>query len=242
MSAALETERVTRAMLAAQTRRPWTAEEVAFLRKNYRRRGAKWCAKRIGRTWRGVAAACARHGITEKWSRAELVTLRAEWGTTNERTLRQKFPGRTWNAVSMKAQRIGLPNPNQGVMTIKELVAHTGVDRDRLLSILRGAGVELRYRIRLKVRRVQRGPRQRVADTEAVVEAVEAWLADQARRFTCDEAARHCEVSDDVMRRAMRKLVATRPVDGYRAGRPWSILPEDAAEALALHYRTGGRQ
>ncbi len=34
----------------AKASRPWTSQEIAFLRKNYRNNSTTWCARQLGRT------------------------------------------------------------------------------------------------------------------------------------------------------------------------------------------------
>lgn len=223
---------------AAKRLRPWSAAEVAFLRKHYLRRRSEWCAKRLGRSASAVVQAARRHGLTTKWSREELVTLRAEWGAIGERRLCQKLRGRTWPAIAMKAYEIGLRDPNQGVISIEQATERTGINRDRLLQILADAGVTIRLRVRTRVTNAEGAYRQRVVDAEDVDAAVAAWLRTDAAKLRRMDAAAATGLSLRQMGLAMRLLCATRAVEGvqWSRGVPWSVAREDA-EAAAAMYR-----
>ena len=216
---------------------PWSDRDVAFLRKHYLPEGAAWCALRLGRSASAVRNAARARGITVLWSAEEIATLRVEWGELRERGLRRKLPGRTWWAIAQKAHHLGLANPNQGVVSIEEACRRTGMCRKRLRKILAERGVTLTHPIRTFVSRHARKERCTwVVDPDAAAEAVEAWLKDQASRLRCDEAAQRAGVSTTTMKRAMRLLAATRPVEGHSAlgGRVWAVRPEDADAAMAM--------
>lgn len=244
MSARLDTERVTRAMLSARHSRadakPWTDEDVAFLRKHYLRRRSTWCAKKLGRTAGSVVQAARKHGMSTKWSRAELVTLRAEWGEVSERCLRGKLPGRTWGAIAMKAYSIGLRDPNQGAISIKQAEERTGLDRVRLRRILADAGVTVRRRIRTRVTNPDGQYRQRIVDAEEVDAAVKAWLRAESLKLRKMDAAEAVGLRPAQMGVAMQMLCATRPVEGVRWHAPWAISRADAEAAAAMYRAARG--
>ena len=239
MSRPLDTAKVTRALLAAAPSKPraWTAEEVAFLRKHYRGRGAKWCAAKLGRSTDATERAAYLRHITRCWSQQELVTLRAEWGEVSERSLRHKLPGRPWGGIVAKAAELGLSNPNQGKSSMAEAVRLSGLNRRRLRLIFAEYGVRLTYRIRTRAEGegAYRG-RHWVFDMDEAMEAVRAWLITKAARLNRTEAMARTGLSMHHTQRAVRMLAGTRPVEGFSV-REWSLSPEDVDAAAAM-YRT----
>ena len=232
-------------VVASATRRvtrPWTADEVAFLRKHYLRRRSAWCAKRLGRTVSSTVQAARKNGLSTKWSRDELVTLRAEWGAISERRMCEKLRGRTWDAIAMKAYEIGLRDPNQGLISIKQAEERTGIERVRLRTILADAGVAIRRRIRTRVMTTNGAYRQCVVSAEEVDEAVATWLRAESAKLRRMDAAAAVGLSPQQMRAAMEMLCAVRPVDGVPAqrGRLWAVSRADADAAAAM-YRAARR-
>ena len=74
---------------------PWTREEIAFLRKNYRNHSTAWCAKQLGRTVYAVRYKASDLNIRKfnpsKWVDFEptrRTSMRAS-GTRNRRTMRR---------------------------------------------------------------------------------------------------------------------------------------------------------
>ena len=242
----METERVTRAMLAARYSRadakPWTEADVAFLRKHYLRRRSTWCAKKLGRSAGAIVQAARKHGLSTKWTREELVTLRAEWGEVSERCLRRKLPGRTWGAIAMKAYSIGLRDPNQGAISIKQAEERTGLDRVRLRRILADAGVTVRRRIRTQITSPNEQYRQRIVDAEEVDAAVKAWLRAESLKLRKMDAADAVGLRPAQMGVAMQMLRAVRPVEGVRWRAPWAISREDADAAAAMYRAARGER
>ena len=223
-------------------KRPWTDEDVAFLRKHYRRRGATWCAAQLGRTVDTTESAAHRRGITVLWTRRELTILRNEWGELGERSLRRKLPGRTMSAISMKARELGLVNPNQGKASMKEAERASGINRRRLARIFAEYGVRLTYRVRTFTRdpSAEHG-RYWVFDLDEAMDAVRAWLAAKAARLNRAEAMARMGLSMHHTQQAMRLLASTRPVDGLTA-REWLLSPEDVDAAAAMYRAArGGR-
>lgn len=244
MSAALETAKVTRAMLAAgrskfapKSWRPWSEDDLALLTKHYPLRGAEWCRKKLHRSERSIANKSRRLGLARFWSRRELVTLRAEWGEVSERKLRQKLPGRTWKAIAEKAKKLGLSNPNQGVASIKEVAIKSGFNHRRVMVILRAMGVRLTYRVRTQVR--PNAARRWVVDLDEALEAIAAWVREQGRRLTLIEAAARTGLSLYHARQSIKLLASTRPVEGYPAT-VWSVSPEDVDAAAAMYRAARG--
>ncbi len=227
---------------AKRITRPWSADDVAFLRKHYLRRRSAWCAKRLGRSMSSVVQAARVHGVTTRWTREELVTLRAEWGCLGEKRLCQKLRGRTWSAIAMKAYEIGLRDPNQGLISIKQAEERTGLGRDRLLQILADAGVTVRRRIRTHIANPNAAYRQRVVDAEEVDAAVKAWLRAESAKLRQADAAAATGLSLHQMRHAMRMLCAVRRVEGARCSRggSWAVSREDADAAAAMYRGARG--
>jgi hypothetical protein len=251
MGHALDMETTARAMLAAgvtlQAKRTprvlWSTDDVAFLSKHYRRKGAAWCAGKLGRTAPAVRQAARLNGIRQFWTSEELITLRAEWGALCERGMREKLPGRTWQAIASKAIELGLRAPNQGLISVREAVRRTGLERAQLRRVLAAAGVKVRLRIRTRESVAVPCYRQRVVDAEEVDAAVSAWLTAESKKLRRPEAAAAAGISSYQMTIGMHMLAATRPVEGLRGGRlPWGVSREDAMEAAAMYRaRRGGR-
>ena len=262
MSRPLELEVVTRAMLAAarpkRVSRPWTAEEDALVRENYRERGPRWCASELpGRTISATRQRAAALGVCvlDLWTDEERAILRREWGEAGEKTLRGMLPGRTWCSIAQQAARMELGDPAQGKSPIEAAVVRTGLSRSLLLRVLEEEGVQVSHRPRRappKRRRKGRpaGPRSRsksgfrwlVVDMDRAIEAVEAWGKRTASRMTCSEAADHCDVDKTTMRQALHLLAAVRPVEGMPARRGWSISTDDAEAAMALYREHKAQQ
>ena len=244
MSAQLDTEVVTRAMLAAAAPKPprryWTAGEDAVLRAYYRRRkGLALCAARTGRTEDAVDNRAQLLGLRRKarWTAAELDVLRREWGDCGERALRRKLPGRTWDGIVQQAAKLNLGCPSQGRVSMEAAADHIGLHHTTLRRILGLAGVVVLRHVRgstLNARNRGRYCWQRI-DLDRAVEAVEAYDRGRAVTHSCAAAAEHCGVDHTTMRWALQMLAATRPVDGINAGRAWAVSREDAEAAIALY-------
>ncbi len=220
--------------------RPWTDEERNVLRQRYRRKGAVWCAAQLpGRSVNAVRAEARALGVAvdARWTPAECAILLREWADVGERTLRKLLPGRSWCAIAQKAQKLGLGDPAQGRSSMDALLARTGLCRGRLERVLREAGVPVLHRPRASTpRRKEQSHRWLAVNPDLAVEAVEAWL--KRGGMTSAQAAAHCGCDKGIMRRALRQLAATRPVEGMTDGAWWSVTAADAEEALRLYRQT----
>lgn len=241
MSARLDTAAVTRAMLASATAprcaTRWSAEDVAFLREHYRRRGCAWVAAKLGRSRCSVFRRAQRDGVRRQaWTAREAATLMREWGEVAPRELRRKLPGRSWAAIVSRARVLRLPSASRGVVSILEATRLTGLSRPTLLRVLAEAGVRVMRRRASTARRgeTQAAYRWWVVDPDEACDAVRAWLDQRRAHLTWAQAAAHCGVCGQVMRRAMRSLAAVRPVDGFRADAAWRVSAADAEAAVAL--------
>jgi hypothetical protein len=220
--------------------RPWTEEERGLVRLQYRRRGAAWCAAQLpGRSAHAVRAEARALGVAvdARWTPAECAILLREWADVGEKALRQRLPGRTWCGIAQKARKMGLGDPAQGRESFDAVLARTGLCSRRLRRILREAGVLIALRPRASAPRcAKQSHRWLAVNTDVAVEAVEAWLARGG--MTVAAAAEHCGCDKGLLRRALRQLAATRPVEGMAAGPWWSITAADAEEALRLYQQT----
>lgn len=220
--------------------RLWTTAEEEILRKHYRRRGPAWCAEQLRRT---PASVCKRAEMlklyrhSRRWTAAEDGILRREWGEVGERRLRAMLPGRRSTAIARRAEFLRLAHPAQGMETVKAAMERVGMNRKQFRRVLAEAGVRVIQRVRGSgVRAENRGQyRWCCVYPDEVTAAVEAWLARGRETLTCPEAADRCDVSEATMRRALLTLAGERAVDGMPKGRPWSIAPADAVEALAFY-------
>ena len=254
MSARLDLETVTRAMLAAAQVRPapWTAAEDAVLRAHYCKRGPRGCMASLpGRSRDAVRCRARVLGLrtSSRWTEDERRILRREWGELAWKTLRTLLPGRTWCAVAQQALRMGLGDPAQGVHSIEAAVERTGLSRGCLLRVLAAEGVQVINRPLTSPKkrrgpgrpkaaargRSRRGFRWLAVDMDRAVEAVESWMARRASRMTCVEAADHCGLDRTTMRWALTAFAATRPVEGVVPGRPWAVTAANAEAAVAFY-------
>ena len=166
-----------------------------------------------------------------RWTREDLVTLRAEWGEVNERTLRTKLGGRTWAAIAMKAQRLGLANPSQGLISLQEAMKLSGMSLRPLRIAAAEGGVAVHKRVRTNVKGGVECYRQRVVAPDAVVVAVKAHLARRAALLTTEEIATAHGITVHVARTAIRRLAAIRAVRQGVGG----VSRVDAALAVEQH-------
>lgn len=247
MSHALDTERVTRAMLVAGAAKPprrfWTDREEAVLRKHYRTRGRAFCAAKVGRTVDAVQKHATTMGITGDpvWTQPEVDVLLQRWGEVSERKLRSLLPGRTWDGIAQHARKLGLPPPSRGTVSIRAAAEHIGLHRLTLLRILTLAHVQVVRHVRGSTISAKHQGQYRWmrVDLDRAVAAVEAYDRRRAALLTNEQAAAHCGVDHTTMHRAVMHLAETRPVEGIDGGRNrrWFLTPADAEAAVAL-YRT----
>lgn len=238
MGRPIDTARVTDAVRPAP--RAWTAAEEATLREHYGAHGPAWCAAALRRTKRSVISRAFLLGLGHSlWTDEELQRLRLVWGDVGERALREKFPGRTMAAIVMRAQRLGLPSPSQGLVSLHAAAVRAGLGDGQLRAVLDEAGVEIHRRVRLGYRRSRsKGQyRQRLVDLDAALDAVRAWLARRAARLTLAQACARFGEPFWIVSRAMRRLARARPVEGLPLAlhKSWSVRAEDVAAAIAQH-------
>jgi transposase-like protein len=102
------------------------------------------------------------------WTPDEERILRLEWKVVTPRTLRQKLPGRSWEAIRRKAQLLGLAGGQpQGTVTLKEAAKAAGYTVPHLRRILAWADVPVK----------KWGKRYTAVDLFDVEEAVAKWNA-----------------------------------------------------------------
>ena len=156
-------------------------EEDQLLQKSYRKKGPQWCAKKLGRTEPSVRHRADHLGLTKPiWSPREVQVLKLEWGLVSEKVLRMKLKGRSWTAISTKAKRMKLEDPQQGCWTIEQAVIRSGLGRATLMRAFAHYGVIPRLAVR-KYHVNRKGAdvghyRRRVVETDDVLTAVKAWL------------------------------------------------------------------
>lgn len=98
----------------------WPPEDDAFLRENWETMSHAQMGGRLGRGYRGVRNRCWRLGLTapSDWSAEEVAYLRGVYesagslGPVNQRGIAEHL-GRSRVAVSIKARRLGLANPDR---------------------------------------------------------------------------------------------------------------------------------
>lgn len=231
---------ISRPVILPPGGRLWTDAEEDLLREHYLKRGPAWCAERLRRT---EASVCKRaeklrlYRHSRRWTPEEDTILRREWGEVGERHLRAILPGRRSPAIARRAETLGLENAAQGLETVAAAMKRVGMNRKQLRRVLAEAGVRVRLRVRGSGKRASNRGLYRwcCVRPDDVTAAVEAWLARGRATLTCPEAADRCNVSMATMRRALLELATERVVAGMPKGRPWSVAPADADEALALY-------
>lgn len=161
------------------TRRPWTAREIATLRQVYPVEGntpalrAALPRRTPGAIGLKARALGMRSG--QRWTPAELATLRKNWHVVGARTLRHKLRRHTWAGICQRAARLGLrTGVPQGFETLDAACARLGYYRPTLRRILAWAGVDVVRRYPGK--EMRGGGRPTIVETDAATEAVEAWL------------------------------------------------------------------
>jgi len=92
-------------------RRPWTREEIEFLREYYGKIPAREIAEKLGRTPGAVRAKARVLGLSElrarPWTREEIETLKRLYGEVRQREL-GKILHRSEHAVRTKLYELGL--------------------------------------------------------------------------------------------------------------------------------------
>ncbi len=140
------------------------------------------------------------------WTSEEVAVLHREWHELSARALKKHLPGRTWTAITRRAQDDGLPGGvPQGRISITALAVRCGVPHPVMLRVLEWAGITPTtfYPER---RLTQRKSTRRHVEIDSALEAYKRWL----RTETAEQAARRLGVSGNRMReRAVRAGAST---------------------------------
>jgi hypothetical protein len=218
---------------------PWTAEEIALVRRLYpRRRGvAATRAALPGRTPTAVRERARVLGVHNRprWSAREDQILRIEWHELTPDKLRRKLPCRTWTAIRGRAYVVlGLPlGIPQGHEAIFAAAVRLGVSYWTLRRILAWAEVRVRraYGGDGSVQ-ARTGP-ARYVDSDEATDALRRWL----RTETLVYAATRLGLDKSRLRHAATALGLLPPKCPGR--RPHLRLDPDQWDAAAR--RCGGR-
>lgn len=225
--------------------KPWSPEELAALRAAYNgkpgglKRAVKACPDRARFAISQKAQELNLPAFRSRWTPEELRILQAEWGDTGRRRLKEKLPGRNWNAICTKAHELGLPPQTQGANFIVKLAYRFGCCRLTLRRVLDLAGVairsvegkecEVRERCtylgygaarkaraaKLPTRKIAR-PQQRRVDAELAEIAWRAWCDLE----TVGSAARTRGICEKTLRDWLQRSGAMPPSDGRRNHKP----------------------
>lgn len=163
----------------------WTPAEDALVRELYphrRRRRAQLIAALPGRTLGAIQFRSQTLGVQPArthWTAAEDKILRLEWTEIAERSLREKLPGRSRQAIWYRVRQLGLDRGvPQGYEPIHAACVRTGFARPALLRILAAADDARIFRVKGRRGGPKRFHRQYV-ETFAVDAAVAAWLTSE---------------------------------------------------------------
>ena len=112
-----------------------------------------------------------------RWTDAENIYLRREWGEVGARVL-QNHLRRSWSGIYQQATRVlGLPaGPPQGHESINSASRRTGFSCAQIRTILEWAEVPVKQRRGGGRRAVVRHPNLKV-EIDAVDAAIEAWIS-----------------------------------------------------------------
>lgn len=125
--------------------RSWSKEELEFLKKNYKRWGIAYCARKLKRTegttrWR--ANQLGLHVRTPQWSEQEVEILKAVWQHASYREMLHALKGRSYIALRKKATELKLGPRLQTMLSVREAADKVGVCRRQVLTILEFEGVK----------------------------------------------------------------------------------------------------
>ena len=123
----------------------WSKDELEFLKKNYKRWGIDYCAKKLQRsagTVRWRANQLSLRVRTAHWSPKELEVLKAAWPHASYRELMHALPGRTLISLRKKATSLKLGPRLATLLSVPEAAAKVGVGRRQLLKIMELEGVK----------------------------------------------------------------------------------------------------
>lgn len=151
------------------------------------------------------------------WQPWEDATIKREWHDISMRTLKQKLPGRSIEAIKLRARRKhklhgGIP---QGCESISELARLLGYTRKLMLKILRWAGVAVKkYEYKYTSTR-------RCADYDDARIAALKW----ERSETIEQAKRRLHVGVNTMWRWLRSAGVNLRSYYRKHGRPFRADP-----------------
>jgi len=117
----------------------WSKEELEFLKKNYKRWGIEYCAKKLQRsagTVRWRSNQMGLHVRTAHWSPKELDVLKAAWPHASYREMVHALPGRTFISIRKKAGSLKLGPRLATLLSVPEAANKVGVGRRQLLKIM----------------------------------------------------------------------------------------------------------
>lgn len=179
--------------------RPWTAAELATLRRCYAVGGYLAALPHLpGRTAGAVLHKARRIGLVRRrrWTREDDAALRRLWSQALSLRTVAKQLGRTRATIYWRAQKLGLTGrvpPDHEYLT--DAARRTGYCTTQLRRILRRAGVAIKVAFG-RPTRSRTGRRFHVVETFAVDEALEAYH----RTEPAESIARRLGVSGDLLR------------------------------------------
>lgn len=125
--------------------KPWSREELEFLKKNYKKWGIVYCAKKLKRAenaTRWKANQLSLRVRTAHWSNQELETLKAVWPHASYREMVHALKGRTFISIRKKATALKLGPRLATLLGVRDAADKVGVGRRQLLKIMDLEGVK----------------------------------------------------------------------------------------------------
>lgn len=163
---------------------PWTEAEEAVIREYYpklkRKNHAKVWAELLARVPGRSKFACQvranRLGIVVKkpWTEEEDDGLRQRWSDCSASTILRYLPGRSWNAVLLRAKNLGLEGRWQGFMSLRVAANVAGYSVEGLQTILDVMHVPLQHKSAV-TRSGKRSGVHKMVEYDEVVEAIENY-------------------------------------------------------------------
>lgn len=205
--------------------RKWTPEEIVLLRRYYRKKGAKYVAKRVGRSPDAVMAKAAKLGIRSPgirpWKEGEDRYLQKRYNnkpiSAIARALRRSVP-----SVRGRAKMLNLTEPRSEYWSEKEkeLLRELYPDRQNSLEYISGLLNRSRYAILLQaqVLGLKRPQHDHVWTKEE-----HQYLVKHHKTKSYKEIAQHLGLTvNAVSHHASRSGLQQRP-----PGRPWTEEEKD---------------
>lgn len=207
--------------------RPWTADEEALVRAEYRTLGARSLAAKLGRSFSAVCHRAARLGLQwhTRWTGADDQHLRSEWGEKSVTAIARSM-GRTTLAIYERAKILGLTGSlPEGYESLTDARERTGFGSSQIRRICEAHGVAIRP--------VPSRPRGRRAYRFLMVDAFELdeAIAEWMKRESLNAAARRHGVKAKMLRTALLAVGVQVPERRSKTEH-WRLTEDEVARAV----------